>query len=383
MVNLTALISKNYDEIRYHKAKMSKTGIKKNFGPVVVWNITKECNLNCKHCYSSSNIKDNKLYFNKEEAFSLIEDFKKLKVPVVLISGGEPLTYPYFFEIVKRLREFNIKVSISTNGTLIDDKISKSLKDLDINYCGISIDGDLDFHNKFRGQKNAFERTIKGIRNCKEKGLKVGLRFTITKENLKYIPFIFELMEKEDIKRICFYHLVPAGRGADIESLIPSKEEIRNIMDYIYQKAIYYKENKSDMEILTVANHTDAAYFLMKMKKDNLASFEFANKALKKQGGNRSGKAICSIDWEKNIYIDQFSKFNCLGNINEQSFYDIWNLENDFIKKIRNRKENINQICKECKYLDICCGNLPARSYYYNKDINGFDKSCYLYDEER
>jgi radical SAM protein with 4Fe4S-binding SPASM domain len=383
MVNLTALLSKNNDEIRYHKAQMSKKGIKKNFGPVVVWNITKECNLNCKHCYSSSNIKDNKKYFDKKEAFSLIEDFKKLNVPVVLISGGEPLTYPYFFDIVNKLREENIKVSISTNGILIDDEISTKLKNLNINYCGISIDGDVDFHNKFRGLDDAFERTIEGIRNCKKKDLKVGLRFTLTKENIRYIPFIFELMEKEEIKRICFYHLVPAGRGANIENLIPSKEEIRKVMDYIYQKAKYYKEKDSQMEILTVANHTDAAYFLMKMKKDKLLSYEFAYKALKKQGGNRSGKAICSIDWEQNIYIDQFSKFNCLGNIKENSFYDIWNFENEFIDGIRNRKENINQTCKACKHLDICCGNLPARSYYYNKDINGFDRSCYLYDEER
>ena len=133
---------------------------------------------------------------------------------MVLFSGGEPLTRPDLLDLAARAVKLGLRAVISTNGTLIDEAKAAQLKEVGLSYVGISLDGMRPTNDLFRGVEGAYDRALQGLRNCMKAGVKVGLRFTITRGNAADIPALFDLVREEHVPRICFYHLVYAGRGA-------------------------------------------------------------------------------------------------------------------------------------------------------------------------
>ena len=184
--------------------------------PVVVWNVTKACNLRCIHCYAKAEPGPAPDELTTEEGFALLEDLAKFGCPVVLFSGGEPLVRPDILDLISRAVSLGMRAVLSTNGILIDRPLAKELKKLGLSYVGISLDGIGEVHDRFRGVKGCFEKVLSAIENCQAEGLKVGLRFTMYKFNAGEIPKVFDLVEELRIPRICFYHLVYAGRGSKL-----------------------------------------------------------------------------------------------------------------------------------------------------------------------
>lgn len=202
------------DKLRYVQgASQQRNGVSTGRGPVVVWNCTKTCNLKCMHCYANSDSKKYESELNTKEAKTLIDDFHEFKVPVILFSGGEPLLREDLFELIEYAGIRKIRSTISTNGTLIDKDVARRIKQSEVGYVGISVDGIGDKHDEFRRTKGCFEKALNGIRNCREVNQKVGLRFTINSYNYNQIDDIFHLIKEEEINRVCFYHLVYSGRG--------------------------------------------------------------------------------------------------------------------------------------------------------------------------
>ncbi|WP_026895317.1 radical SAM/SPASM domain-containing protein [Clostridiisalibacter paucivorans] len=385
MIDITDLLSNKdkSESIRYAKqCSESNTGVKKGFGPVIAWNITRMCNYKCKHCYSNSNGLRVKNELSIDEIYNIVDQFKEMNVPVILLSGGEPLMREGILDIIKYIRDKNIRVSLSTNGSLIDKNIAYQLKDMGISYVGISIDGTQYTNDIFRGVDGAYVNAIRAIENCKEIGQKVGLRFTLQRDNYKEVPDILKLMEEKDVERICFYHLVPTGRGKGIEDKMLTHGETKEILDFLYTYSKDIIKNKKNREILTVANHSDGPYIYLKLLKDNPEKAQDVLKLLLRNRGNRSGMAIANVDWEGNVYPDQFSKFLNLGNLKKEKFKDIWNKENQLMTKLRNRKDYITGKCSKCRFIDICNGNLRARSYSINDDLWAEDPACYLGEDD-
>ena len=143
-------------------------------GPVVIWNLVRRCNLTCKHCYSISADIDFPGELSTEQVFEVMEDLKRFKVPVLILSGGEPLLRPDIFEISKRAKDMGFYVGLSSNGTLIDENNIQQIADIGYDYVGVSLDGIKDTHDKFRQKKGAFDESLAGIRLCKEHGIKAG-----------------------------------------------------------------------------------------------------------------------------------------------------------------------------------------------------------------
>lgn len=385
MIDITKLLSNQIekDSIRYSGDCLgTNKGTKKGFGPVVVWNITNKCNYKCSHCYSNSHYCNDKNELSFMEIEKIIDDLKEMKVPVVLLSGGEPLMREDILDIIQAIKDRGMRVSLSTNGSLIDENVALKLKNLGISYVGVSIDGVKETNDRFRGINGAFESSLRAIENCHKAGVKVGLRFTLQKHNYTEVPQILKLMEEVNVNRICFYHLVPSGRGKNIAQSMLSHSETRETLDYLYDYCSESTLKKEDKEILTVTNHADGPYIYLKMKKEDPKRAEDILELLMRNQGNRSGVAIANIDWEGNVYPDQFSRFIKLGNLKNQSFADVWAGENEMLQKLRNRKKYLNERCKQCRWINICNGNLRARAYNIYDDIWADDPGCYLGEDE-
>jgi len=118
--------------------------------PVVVWNVTKACNLRCIHCYASADNNPAENELTTEEGFKLLEDLSSFGCPVVLFSGGEPLVRPDILDLIHRAVQLGLRAVLSTNGTLIDENMAKELKKFGLSYVGISLDGIGEVHDRFR-----------------------------------------------------------------------------------------------------------------------------------------------------------------------------------------------------------------------------------------
>lgn len=351
--------------------------------PVVVWNITKQCNLKCIHCYAhAKNIPfDNEL--STKDGKNLIDDLARFNVPVLLFSGGEPLIRKDLPELAAYTIEKGIRAVISTNGTLISQKTAHILKDIGLSYVGISLDGMEKINDRFRGVKGAFQSALDGIKNCKEAGIKVGLRFTINKFNESEISKIFTLLDEMEIPRVCFYHLVYAGRGSKLVEEDLSHEKTRAAVDLIIDLTKKLHEDGKPKEVLTVDNHADGPYIYLRLLKENPKRAEETLELLKMNEGNNSGRGIGCISWDGEVHADQFWRHYSFGNILKRPFSEIWTDTSDpLMKKLKEKKKYVKGRCSTCRWLDICAGNFRVRAEAVTDDVWATDPACYLTDEE-
>ncbi len=375
------------DALRYNRSSKDMPSHLLQFSvdkkPVVVWNATQQCNLKCIHCYAHAKAghQDNEL--STAEGKRLIEDLSDMGAPVLLFSGGEPLMRRDLPELAAYAIERGMRAVISTNGTLIDQAAAKVFKDIGLSYVGISVDGNQAINDKFRGVDGAFDAAMKGIENCQAEGIKVGLRFTINKFNADYVPFLFDLLEQRDIPRICFYHLVYAGRGSTLVNDDLSHAETRKTVDLIIDRTRKLHEQGKPKEVLTVDNHADGPYLYLRMLQENPERAKEALELLKMNEGNSSGRGIGCISWDGEVHADQFWRHKSFGNVRTRPFSEIWtDLSDPLMKQLKNKKDFVKGRCAKCQWLDICGGNFRVRAEALTGDIWAPDPACYLTDEE-
>jgi 12,18-didecarboxysiroheme deacetylase len=352
--------------------------------PVVVWNVGRRCNLNCRHCYSQSR---DQLYpdeLSHADGVRLLDDLAAFGVPVVLFSGGEPLMRPDLFELVAHATGLRMRAVVSTNGTLITPERAARLRDAGLSYVGISLDGLEPTNDRFRGMAGAFQQALSGVRHCLAAGVKVGLRFTITRDNVADVGGIFDLIEREGIPRACFYHLVYAGRGSRL--ILDNRlvhDETRRAVDLIIDRTQALHDRGRPVEVLTVDNHTDGPYLYLRLLRDKPERAPDVLRLLRMNGGNSSGIGIGCVSWNGDVHPDQFWRHVSLGNVKTRPFGDIWSdPASDLLVKLRNRKPHLTGRCAACRWLDLCNGNLRVRAEALTGDLWAPEPDCYLTDEE-
>jgi len=352
--------------------------------PVVVWNITRTCNLRCVHCYSDSDARSYEGELTTQEARRVLDDLADFQVPGVLFSGGEPLIRPDLFELIGYGRSKGLHIVLSTNGTLITPDTARRLVDLKVAYVGISLDGaDAKVHDRFRGTAGAFDRTLQGFRHCVEAGQKVGLRLTLSRPTFQALDDVFDFIERERINRACFYHLVPTGRGKGVLDLTPV--ESRRAMEIILRRTRDVHRRGVPVEILTVDNHCDGPYVYLKMKEQEDPRAERVYDLLRWNGGGlySSGVGIGCIDPRGHVHADQFWTHYSLGNVREHPFSRIWqNPSNNLLAGLRNRAPRLKGRCGACRFQALCGGSLRVRAELLTGDPWAADPACYLTDEE-
>jgi len=348
-------------------------------GSIAIWNFTNRCNLNCLHCYSKSGL-DAVDTLTTDDIKKTILQMKEAGVKFIIFSGGEPLTRKDIFEIADFCKENGIITYLSSNGLYFTKSNVKRITDT-FNYVGVSIDGDEKTHDYFRGLKGAFVETLKAVKLANETGAKVGIRFTMTKDTINSLEYIFDLAEKENIPKIYISHLVYSGRGFDNLKMDLTKEQRRKAVDFILDKAFEYYESGRDIEIVTGNMEMDAIVFLERFAQKYPQKKEQMRQRLVKWGGNSAGRKLLNINSEGDVRPDPFFPFT-VGNILKQDFRDIWS-GGELLDRLRIYPRKLSGICSTCKQIDICNGGSRSRAYAISGDLWSEDPSCYLTKEER
>lgn len=351
--------------------------------PVVVWNLTRSCNLACVHCYTSSRARRYPGELDTQEATEVLGDLGDFGCPVVIFSGGEPLLRQDLLTLVQEAREAGMRPVLSTNGTLITRDLASRLRASGVGYVGVSLDGVGDVNDAFRGTPGAFERALQGIRHCKEAGLRTGIRFTITRRNSDQTEALFQLARREGVDRLCFYHLVYVGRGADLQKDDLPPAEKRRLLDLILARTEELARDGQPTEVLTVDNSADGAYVYMRLRERDPSQARRALQLLRWNGGNSAGYGIACIDERGLVHPDQFWRHCTLGSVRERPFSEIWQDESiPLLRALRDRKPLLQGKCSRCCFLDVCNGGLRVRAEAATGDLWAPDPACYLDERE-
>jgi heme d1 biosynthesis protein len=351
--------------------------------PVVIWNLIRRCNLTCKHCYSISANRDFPGELSTAEVFIVMDNLKAFGVPVLILSGGEPLLRPDIFEISARAKATGFYVGLSTNGTLIDEHNIDRIAAIGYDYVGISIDGLRATHDRFRRLQGAFDASMRGIRLCQANGIKVGMRFTMTQDNAHELPQLLDLMEAERIDKFYLSHLNYAGRGNIHRQHDTFLQTTRWAMDLLFDRCWQHVQAGLQKEFVTGNNDADGVYLLLWVKKHFPARVTHMRARLAQWGGNASGVNIANIDNLGNVHPDTFWWHYNLGNVRTRPFSEIWQDTSDpLMAGLKARPRKLKGRCGVCSYFDICGGNTRVRAHQLTGDPWAEDPACYLTDEE-
>jgi len=343
--------------------------------PVVMWNITRECNLRCDHCYASAAPGPHPNELTLVEGIRFIDELAELGIPMLIFTGGEPIASKNFFPWIHHAKDVGLRTAISTNGTLITPEIAQKLRDADIRYVGISIDAATpEIHDRFRGVQGAWKMAMDGLKNAMGVGLRTGFRITVTRDNWNQVSALLNLAVQMNVPRFCLYHLVPTGRGENIAVRDITKAQRVEVLRHLYDKAIELRGK--EIEILTTDSPMDGVYILERLKKEDPERVDVVRKLLKISGGCSMGNKVANVDYLGNVNPCHFTPHKTVGNLRKQTFNEIWN-ENpcELLCKLRRKEEFLKGKCGICDYKDIC-GGCRQKAWFFKDDFLEEDPTC-------
>jgi radical SAM protein with 4Fe4S-binding SPASM domain len=342
----------------------------------VVWDVTNACNLQCKHCYSTSG-KMGKNELTTNQAKRAIDTFDRAGVTILAFSGGEPLVRPDIFELTKYAHEKGLYVALATNGTLITSEKAKKMIHAGIQFVQISLDGaNPETHETFRGIKGAFNKTIEGIKNCVATELFVEVSTTVTKHNYKELPAIVDLSEKLGADWFMAFNFVPTGRGKDMVETDLSPSQREEMLKMLWHEL---KTRKHINVLSTAPQFARVALEQEIMEKEKVIPTHFYNPILAGKlmdlaefiGGCGAGRFYMAMrangDFEPCVFFPLK-----IGNILKDDFEHLW-INNPVLRELRN-KDALDG-CNTCEYR-YYCGGCRARAYGYLNNYLAPDPGC-------
>jgi heme d1 biosynthesis radical SAM protein NirJ len=365
-------------------AEPTRAGPRRNPpGPVVIWNLIRRCNLTCRHCYSISADIDFKGELSTGEVFMVMDDLKAFKVPALILSGGEPLLRPDIFAIARRSKAMGFYTALSSNGTLIDAHNIDAIADTGFDYVGISLDGIADTHDRFRRKQGAFAASLAGLRLCRDRGLKVGVRYTMTGENAHDLRPLLQLVRDENIERFYFSHLNYAGRGNINRKTDAAHLTTRAAMDCLFEHCLEDHLAGRERDFTSGNQDADGPYFLHWVRRRFPERAAHVEAKLRQWGGNASGVNVANIDNLGTVHPDTMWWHLPLGNVRERPFSAIWSdTANPLLAGLRQHPRAVGGRCAGCRYLSMCNGSSRVRAEQAGGDVWGEDPACYLTDDE-
>ncbi|MDR0493132.1 MAG: radical SAM protein [Nitrososphaerota archaeon] len=333
------------------------------FVPLVMsWNVTRECNLKCSHCYLNADEKKLSNELSTQEGKQLMDQIHEVSRPLLVLSGGEPMLRPDIFELIEYGAKKGIKMGLGSNGYLIDDAVAKKLKTSGIATVSISLDSHIPAqHDEFRGVDNAWERAVNACKSLRKNNVLVQVNTTLTHENYNQIDDIMSLAESIGVENFHLFFLVPTGRGTKLTDISPQKYE--NMITTTFAKVHRHRLN---------VRPSCAPQFMRIAQGMNMDMRQWIR-------GCIAGMYYCRIYPNGDVTPCPYIPIK-LGNVREQSFKDIW-FNSEIFKNLRN-PNCLKGKCGACEY-KIQCGGCRARAYGLSSDFIDYCGDLHVPSEQK
>lgn len=344
--------------------------------PIVFWNLTWNCNLKCIHCYINAVPGGRPGELNREEALEVAGQLVEAGVPLVVLSGGEPLMRPDIWDIIEALD--GVRVGLSSNGTLITKSVAERLVSAGVSYVGVSLDSAKpEVHDRIRGVRGAFRRALEGAVNARDAGLDVGLRVTVMRGNMGDALSVLRLAEEHGFPRVAIYLVDSVGRARLDPSLLPSPGEVRRLVDALAEEA---KRLAGRVEVILVRAPFAGVYLALREARGDPERLGRLLSLVPEAG---CGARSVSIYPDGTVRPCQFIEHVVLGSLRRERFEDIVSPRNPRLRPFLEPWRHLRGTrCSRCRFKEYCGGGSRGRALAATGDFWGDDPLCFLSDDE-
>ena len=358
--------NKRADEVPKHLIRYANVA-----APMVIWNITRKCNFSCDMCHLGSALEADSDELTTQEALAFIDHMASIKVPMISVYGGEPLTRDDFFTLAGHAHNKGLRIILSSNAALITEQTAREIAESGISYVGIDMDG----FSQIGGAMDVIaglEKAKPAMEYLRDTGVGCGVRVTIGSFNLSQMPSIIEAIENTGLKRFAVCQHIEGRDWKDV------KEERREIIDFL----IDYAMKNPEMEVVTEQLYGDGVYLLQRVAEREPELAAEMEKLLARQGGCPAGDRIVNVDYRGNVHLCPYWQGRTIGNIREQKLSDICFGEKDeILAMMKDKTQYLKGKCGRCRRNHLCRG-CGARAEEMCGDPFGADPACYLTEEE-
>jgi radical SAM protein len=341
---------------------------------IAIWEVTQACDLACVHCRASAQPDRDPMELSTEEGKHLIDKIAELKVPVFVLTGGDPIKRPDLFELIAHARSVGVRVSLTPSATpLLTKEIVVRLKEAGLARLAVSMDGaSAKTHDAFRGMSGSFARTLDAVRWANEIGLPIQINTTFSRRNISEIDEIVALMEKMEIALWSVFFLVPTGRGK-LDDLLSAEE-----FESVFAK-IYGLSKIASFDIKTTEAQHYRRYVLQQKVAERKSGLGFGSvheKTVDAIGraprGLNDGKGFVFISHKGEVFPSGFLPLSA-GNIREEELASIY--RNSAVFRDLRDTSKLDGKCGSCEFKEICGGS-RARAYAVTGNLHAEEPRC-------
>lgn len=357
---------------------------------LVALEITRTCRLACKHCRGDSHNESYPDELRLEEIKALLDNINTFSNPIIIITGGEPLTRPDVFDIASYSSSNGFRTVLATCGHLLNDETVQKLLSSGVSRISVSLDGASSAtHDNFRGVRGAFDAALEGLKTAKKYGLDFQINSTLTTLNVGELEAIHDLAVKLGAVGFHPFLLVPMGRGKGLSGCALSGNEYESTLIKIAEIA-----SGSPIEIKPTCSPHYSRVLKQKpigasarIKRDPISDRPLVtapsdSNSSNNHPGSRHKMTKGCLGGQGFVFISHMGKVQICGFLEIEAGYlrtcgydlrNIWETS-EYFKEIRDI-DNYHGKCSFCEFRFVC-GGCRARAYYTTGDYLAEEPQC-------
>ena len=316
---------------------------------LIAWEVTRSCNLACRHCRAEAHPEPYPGELDTAEAKALIDTFPEVGEPIIIFTGGDPMTRADVYELAAHAAGKGLRCVMSPNGTLISPASARRIRQAGFQRCSISLDGaEAASHDAFRGVPGAFDASLRGIGFLKAAGVPFQINTTVTRDNLESFKKIFRLCDELGAAAWHIFLLVPTGRAADLPGQMINAQEYERTLNWFYD----FRKSTAMQLKATCAPHY---YRIMRQRARQeglpVTPDTFGMDAMTR--GCLGGTGFCFISHTGQLQPCGYLPLDC-GNVRDAPFPELWR-QTPWFLAFRDRRRYEGK-CGRCEYHKVCGG---------------------------
>ena len=333
---------------------------------LVIWEMTQACDLKCAHCRADARPKRHPLELSTAEAFHLIDEVAEMKVPMFVLTGGDPLKRPDIFPIVQYACRRGVHTALTPSATplLTREKVFQ-LKQAGLMRMALSLDGSTaQLHDGFRGVPGSYQQTLDAVGWCHEAKLPIQVNTSVSRRNLGHLDNMIELLQKLRVVLWSVFFLVPTGR-AQLNDLLTAEEH-----EQVFAK-LYAASKRVKFHIKTTEGQHYRRYVLQQKAKEKDAGI-VADLISTAPPGVNDGKGFVFVSHTGEVYPSGFLPLSA-GNVLWEPLPEIY-LHSPLFRSLRDPSQ-LKGKCGRCEFNNVCGGS-RARAYAFYQDPLAQEPCC-------
>lgn len=332
---------------------------------VLIWEVTRACDLACFHCRASAQACRDPRELSTEEGKKLIDDIEQLDPPIFIFTGGDPLKRPDIYELVAYAASKSLHPAMTPSATPLLNRDSLiSLKQAGLKRLALSLDGATPAqHDAFRGVNGSFARTLDAIYWANSIGLPIQINTAVSRRNIGDLEDILSVIRSFRIVMWSLFFMVPTGRAEAAD--LPSAQEFESAFARIYKLA---------KEVPFKVKTTEAQHYrryVLQQRKQEKPEQDLAN-GIPGLLSINEGRGFMFVSHTGEVQPSGFLPISA-GNVRHASVRDIYR-NSELFRKLRDT-DNLHGKCGDCEFHEICGGS-RARAYAMTGDAFAEDPSC-------